>query len=362
MGMNKDGIDKYKCNSSINKALFSTIFPKAVQNERQPRNTATIRPETLLNDRESERLLREGVAATVAAVFSSSAAIRPLPSNQSHGLHFSVRNQLTSDARDMRENIALNRNGEENNEESVKDAALDRAGIAKFEYNNSTSYVNMASGSTLSSSFAYPPAADQAFAAMVPCVQESVYETSARLLFMAVKWAKNLPSFASLTFRDQVILLEESWAELFLLCAIQWCLPLENCQMFSNAGSNENNSVIGADRVSDLRVLSDIFNRFKTISVDPAEFACLKALSLFKPEARGLKDVNRIESMQDQAQLMLLQHVKTHNPTNPTRFGRLLLLLVSLRFVPSEKIGDIYFHRTIGNTPMEKLLCDMFKC
>ena len=34
--------------------------------------------------------------------------------------------------------------------------------------------------------------------------QETVYETSARLLFMAVKWAKNLPSFASLTFRDQV--------------------------------------------------------------------------------------------------------------------------------------------------------------
>lgn len=35
--------------------------------------------------------------------------------------------------------------------------------------------------------------------------QETVYETSARLLFMAVKWAKNLPSFAELAFRDQVI-------------------------------------------------------------------------------------------------------------------------------------------------------------
>lgn len=35
-------------------------------------------------------------------------------------------------------------------------------------------------------------------------IQETVYETAARLLFMAVKWAKNLPSFASLPFRDQV--------------------------------------------------------------------------------------------------------------------------------------------------------------
>jgi nuclear receptor subfamily 2 group E protein 3 len=33
---------------------------------------------------------------------------------------------------------------------------------------------------------------------------ETIYETSARLLFMAVKWAKNLPSFGSLPFRDQV--------------------------------------------------------------------------------------------------------------------------------------------------------------
>lgn len=77
--------------------------------------------------------------------------------------------------------------------------------------------------------------------------QETVYETSARLLFMAVKWAKNLPSFASLAFRDQVILLEESWSALFLLNAIQWCLPLEpsSCSLFSvseHCSNNNNNN------------------------------------------------------------------------------------------------------------------------
>ncbi|KAI8423563.1 hypothetical protein MSG28_012655 [Choristoneura fumiferana] len=60
-----------------------------------------------------------------------------------------------------------------------------------------------------------------------PLGVESAAETAARLLFMAVKWARNLPSFASLAFRDQVILLEEAWSELFLLNAIQWCLPLD---------------------------------------------------------------------------------------------------------------------------------------
>ena len=37
-----------------------------------------------------------------------------------------------------------------------------------------------------------------------PSTHENIYESSARLLFMAVKWAKNLPSFSSLPFRDQV--------------------------------------------------------------------------------------------------------------------------------------------------------------
>lgn len=37
-----------------------------------------------------------------------------------------------------------------------------------------------------------------------PCGLDSTHETSARLLFMAVKWAKSLPVFSNLPFRDQV--------------------------------------------------------------------------------------------------------------------------------------------------------------
>lgn len=33
---------------------------------------------------------------------------------------------------------------------------------------------------------------------------DTIYEWSARLLFLAVQWSKSLPSFASLPYRDQV--------------------------------------------------------------------------------------------------------------------------------------------------------------
>lgn len=35
--------------------------------------------------------------------------------------------------------------------------------------------------------------------------------------------------------------------------------------------------------IADVRVLQEILARFKAIQVDPAEFACLKAIVLFKP-------------------------------------------------------------------------------
>ncbi|XP_055639107.1 photoreceptor-specific nuclear receptor isoform X2 [Toxorhynchites rutilus septentrionalis] len=197
--------------------------------------------------------------------------------------------------------------------------------------------------------------------------QETIYETSARLLFMAVKWAKNLPSFASLTFRDQVILLEESWAELFLLNAIQWCMPIDTaaCTLFSlneHCSSVNNSGIFKPGQLAqDLRVLNDTLCRFKSVMVDPAEFACMKAIVLFRSEARGLKDPVQIENLQDQAQVMLAQHSRTQFPGQIARFGRLLLMLPLLRIINSHKIESIYFQKTIGNTPMEKVLCDMYK-
>ncbi|NXX13075.1 NR2E3 protein, partial [Podargus strigoides] len=212
---------------------------------------------------------------------------------------------------------------------------------------------------------------------------ENVYETSARLLFMAVKWAKNLPVFSNLPFRDQVILLEEAWSELFLLCAIQWSMPLESCPLLAVPEPSPGKLLPAA---LDIRALQETLGRFKALAVDPTEFACMKAVVLFKPgegrtstfccpspcpypthhppvptETRGLKDPEQVENLQDQSQVMLGQHNRSHYPGQPVRFGKLLLLLPALRFISSERVELLFFRRTIGNTPMEKLLCDMFK-
>ncbi|XP_019354875.2 photoreceptor-specific nuclear receptor [Alligator mississippiensis] len=321
----------------LKKCLQAGMNKDAVQNERQPRSTAQVRldsieldselkPEHLATTREAPPPPCPAVASLRGPISSAAAVGTPGPRAptppSNHRFMASLMTAETCaklEPEDADENIDVTGNEPER---------------ASSEYQVSP----------------YPSASP-----------ESVYETSARLLFVAVKWAKNLPVFSNLPFRDQVILLEEAWSELFLLCAIQWSMPLENCPLLSvpELPHSVHGKLVPAS--VDIRILQETITRFKSLTVDPTEFACMKAIVLFKPETRGLKDPEQVENLQDQSQMMLGQHNRTHYPSQPVRFGKLLLLLPSLRFISSDRIELLFFRRTIGNTPMEKLLCDMFK-
>lgn len=316
----------------LKKCLQAGMNKDAVQNERQPRSTAQVRLDAIEVDTEKDHLAttREPTSSfcpviTRPPLITSSMSTpsqRALSPQNNHRFMASLMTAETCaklEPEDVDENIDVTSNEPER---------------TSSEYQMSL----------------YPSSS-----------LENVYETSARLLFMAVKWAKNLPVFSNLPFRDQVILLEEAWSELFLLCAIQWSLPLDSCPLLSVPELSPTLQGKTSFSGPDLRILQEIFTRFRALNVDPTEFACLKAIVLFKPETRGLKDPEQVENLQDQSQVMLGQHSRTHYPSQPVRFGKLLLLLPSLRFVASERIELLFFHRTIGNTPMEKLLCDMFK-
>ncbi|XP_064617694.1 nuclear receptor subfamily 2 group E member 1-like [Liolophura sinensis] len=200
---------------------------------------------------------------------------------------------------------------------------------------------------------------------------EAICEAAARLLFMSVKWAKNVPAFLSLPFRDQVLLLEEGWRELFVLGAAQFQMPIEAGPLLSAAGISSEHSP--AEKVvsimSQIRALQEIIGKFKALQVDPTEYACLKGIVIFKTafagssasEMKTLRDFHSVASLQDQAQLTLSKFIQTSYPTQPFRFGKLLLLLPNLRAVSGSTIEELFFRKTIGSIPIERLLVDMFK-
>ncbi|PVD27956.1 hypothetical protein C0Q70_10532 [Pomacea canaliculata] len=200
---------------------------------------------------------------------------------------------------------------------------------------------------------------------------EAICEAAARLLFMSVKWAKTVPAFVALPFADQVVLLEESWRELFVLGAAQFQIPIDAGPLLAAAGLSTEQS--GADKVvsvmSEVRALQETIAKFKALHVDPTEYACLKGIVIFKtavfanssPEMRTLREFHSVATLQDQAQLTLSQYIRSAYPTQPFRFGKLLLLLPTLSAISGGTIEELFFRKTIGNIPIERLLVDMYK-
>ncbi|XP_037959214.1 uncharacterized protein LOC119688615 [Teleopsis dalmanni] len=188
---------------------------------------------------------------------------------------------------------------------------------------------------------------------------EMLQETTARLLFMAVRWVKCLMPFQTLSKNDQYLLLQESWKELFLLNLAQWTIPLDLTPILETPIIKERVLQDEATQ-TEMKTIQEILCRFRQITPDGSEVGCMKAIALFAPETPGLCDVQPVEMLQDQAQCILSDHVRLRYPRQATRFGRLLLLLPSLRTIRASTIEALFFKETIGNVPIARLLRDMY--
>ncbi|XP_043272654.1 protein dissatisfaction-like [Venturia canescens] len=179
---------------------------------------------------------------------------------------------------------------------------------------------------------------------------ENVYESAAKLLFLAVKWARSIPSFLELSFRDQAILLEESWSELFVLTAAQWNFPVDETSLVSMTLPTERKRIL----VDEARRLRELLTRFAILRVDHSEYACLKAIVLFKGESRGLEDAGRVSTIQEQTVAVLGER-------GAGRVGRLLLLLPPARALCRGTLQELLFKPTVGDVSVERLLGDMVR-
>ena len=204
---------------------------------------------------------------------------------------------------------------------------------------------------------------------------DGVCEFAARLLFSAVEWARNIPGFPELQVTDQVALLRLVWSELFVLNAAQCSMPLHIAPLLAAAGLHA--SPMAADRVvafmDHIRIFQEQVEKLKGLHLDVAEFSCMKAVVLFTtgkaslpspllspyPDACGLTDSSVIEQLQEKSQCALEEYCRTQYPNQPTRFGKLLLRLPSLRTVSASVIEQLFFVRLVGKTPIETLIRDM---
>ena len=195
---------------------------------------------------------------------------------------------------------------------------------------------------------------------------------AARLLLFNVRWSRDVISNIGLSFEDQLTLLESSWRELFLLSAAQFLPGLDPTPLIPQGPL----SVTLAMEVSRFR---NTLMGFHSMNLDHHEFECIKSIVLFKagldseivPSSRSsngssspisssrLKDAATVARLRDGAQLALSQRF-TGTGYGALRFGKLLLLLPTLRSVSAQAIEELFFKRTIGNTAIETVIYNMY--
>ncbi|KAJ7403574.1 Hepatocyte nuclear factor 4-alpha [Pitangus sulphuratus] len=116
--------------------------------------------------------------------------------------------------------------------------------------------------------------------------------------------------------------------------------------------------LVEVNRVAN-RVLDELVLPFQELQIDDNEYACLKAIIFFDPDAKGLSDPSKIKRMRYQVQVSLEDYINDRQYDSRGRFGELLLLLPVLQSITWQMIEQIQFVKLFGMAKIDNLLQEM---
>ncbi|KAL1110365.1 hypothetical protein AAG570_007896 [Ranatra chinensis] len=185
-----------------------------------------------------------------------------------------------------------------------------------------------------------------------------------QLLFL-VEWAKFIPAFIELHLDDQVALLRAHAGEHLLLGLARRSLHLKdilllgnNCVIPRQCAESGVSPDLDISRVG-TRVMDELVRPLKEVQIDDTEFACLKAIVFFDPNAKGLIDRNRIKWLRYRIQINLEDYISDRQYDSRGRFGELLLTLPALQSITLQMIEQIQFAKLFGVAKIDSLLQEM---
>ncbi|XP_023699019.1 hepatocyte nuclear factor 4-alpha-like [Paramormyrops kingsleyae] len=191
--------------------------------------------------------------------------------------------------------------------------------------------------------------------ATIPDVCESMRQQ----LLVLVEWAKYIPAFCELPLDDQVVLLRTHAGEHLLLGVIKRSMQFKDMLLLGNGQIiTRNCAELEVNRIA-TRILEELVLPCQELQVDDSEFACLKAIIFFDPDAKGLSDAQHIKQLRYQLQVGLADYVADRQQESRGRFGELLLLLPVLQSVAWHMIEQVQLARLFGSAKVDSLLQEM---
>ncbi|MBN3305004.1 HNF4G factor, partial [Amia calva] len=186
-----------------------------------------------------------------------------------------------------------------------------------------------------------------------------VCESMKQQLLVLVEWAKYIPAFCDLPLDDQVSLLRAHAGEHLLLGVTKRSVPYKDILLLGNDYViHRNCPEVEISRVAN-RILDELVVPFQEIQIDDNEYASLKAIVFFDPDAKSLSDPSKIKSMRYQVQMSLEDYINDRQYDSRGRFGELLLLLPTLQSITWQMIEQLQFVKLFGMAKIDNLLQEM---
>ncbi|XP_065064291.1 hepatocyte nuclear factor 4-gamma-like [Rhopilema esculentum] len=187
-----------------------------------------------------------------------------------------------------------------------------------------------------------------------------IVESMKQQLLVLVEWAKYIPVFCELPLDDQVSLLRAHASEHLMLGVSRRSMAIKDALLLGNELVISRSHPEADIRRIAIRTMDELVQPMVTLELDDTEYACLKAVIFFNPDARGLSDPKKIKSLRFEVHTSLEDYINDKCYDVPKgKFGELLLLLPTLQSVALQMVEQLQFARLFGVAKVDNLLQEM---
>jgi hypothetical protein len=178
-------------------------------------------------------------------------------------------------------------------------------------------------------------------------------------LILLVEWAKALPPFGELDLNDQVALLRAYSAVHLILGVARRSTPYKDVLLLSNDACiprSHSSEIHDVNHVA-AKVLDELVEPMRDLSLNDIEYGCLKALLFFNPNSQGLSNKKKVKETRQNFLEALQEYVgRQIINLDRVRFGNILLLSPPLQALSQQFVEDLQLANLFGITRFDKLL------
>ncbi|NXK02163.1 NR0B2 protein, partial [Herpetotheres cachinnans] len=199
---------------------------------------------------------------------------------------------------------------------------------------------------------------------------EATCRRASEVLLKTLTFIRNLPSFYHVPWEDQLVLIQQNWAPLFVLGMAQEGVDFDLREISApsllkkillnqslTANNDLGSSSLGASS-AEIQKMKNLLWKFWDLDISAKEYAYLKGIILFNSGCHVLKCLPYVQTLQQEAQQALMEFISMMFHRNLGRFAWILQLTASLGDIDADAIEELFFRPILGEVTLNVLLLE----